>query len=84
MVNKLDDGGFYGVPYWTEILNQKLERILLLRVDEILDEWIKTLDEDWDIMNRRVNDMDEADEDNIFCRKQSVKHTIRIHHNKYY
>ena len=83
IVNKLDDGGFYGVPYWTTVLNEKLERILLKRVDEILDGWVKTLDEDWDIMKSRLNDADDDEEsdENIFLRKEPIKHTIKIVNN---
>eukprot|EP01083_Nonionella_stella_P096780 272139_1 len=87
IVNKLDDGGFYGVPYWTSILNKKLERILLLRVDEILDGWVLTLDEDWDILKTRIKNetedggLDETDADNIFIRKEAIKHIIKINNN---
>eukprot|EP01083_Nonionella_stella_P229010 811073_1 len=84
IVNKLDDGGFCGVPYWTGILDEKLERILLMRIDEILDGWVLTLDEDWDIMKTRIDDMDDGDmnaEENIFLRKDPIKHIIKISNN---
>merc|ERR1712129_20865 len=65
------------------ILNEKLEKILLKRVDEILDGWKKTLDEDWDITKnqRDADDEDEDDEDALFRRKSPIKHTIKINNN---
>ena len=84
IVNRLDDGGFYGVPYWTAILNQKLERIFKSRVDEILNGWMESLDEDWNQRQQRVVDAHFEDDDavhNIFARHEPIVHEIKVHNN---
>ena len=81
IVTELMEGGFYGVEYWTNLLNEKLERILLTRVDEILDAFVINLDEDWDVQQTRLSELEDGDEDNPFIRKAPIKHSVRITNN---
>jgi len=75
IVDKLDGGGFYGVPAWCQNLNSKLERILASRLDEVLDGCRATLDHNWPTGDV---DVDEEVLKNPFRRTAPIKHTIKI------
>lgn len=75
IVDQLDDGGFHNVPYWSNMLCKKLDVILLSRVDEVLEDWLLRLDEDWsqdydsdeDDDESKEEDQERDDDDDISC-----------------
>jgi len=80
IIHSLDDGIFNAVNHWCNVLNSKLEKILLSRIDEVLDGWRSTLNFDWPIGD--VSELDPKVKDNPFRRKEAIKHTIRISPNQ--
>jgi dynein heavy chain 1 len=85
IVDKLDNGGFHAVPFWCAALNEKLEAILLARVDEILNGYMQVLDEDWTqeaAENESSDDEDSKEEDaNAAQRASSLKVRSALRHS---
>ena len=75
IVSKLDDGAYHDVAAWTDHLNSLLENLLAGRIDEILEGWQKTLQNDWIVGDA---DEDPNAEINPYQREKPLLHTIRV------